>query len=267
MLCRIRSSRGILALRHNHMHYGLGKAEQFLCWFFWLFSPGYLFRLCLLGLTRMTEPVRRWLTLLVGLFFMGNGVALTTNALLGTTPISSLPLVAAEYAGTTLGICTFFINIVMLLIQKPLLGKAFTRRHFLQIPSVFVFALFIDLGMWLTSSLIPESWIARMGMCLSGCFAMAVGIMLEVLSNTTVLPGEGLVIAIAWRSRINFGNIKVLFDVTLVLLAVLSGVVLMGHVTGVREGTLVTAVLTGIFVRLLSKVCGPYVQRWLEGSK
>ena len=59
----------------------------------------------------------------LGLFFMGNGIAMVTNAQLGTTPISSVPYVVGKIFGFSIGTGTFTVNIFMLLAQIPLLGK------------------------------------------------------------------------------------------------------------------------------------------------
>lgn len=72
------------------------------------------------------------------------------------------------------------------------------------------------------------------------------------MSNATVIPGEGLVIVIAARSRKNFGNIKVLFDCSLVLASCLLGLAVLGSIVGLREGTVLSAVLVGMFARLTS---------------
>ena len=143
------------------------------------------------------ERVKRWVVFFLSLFFMGNGIALVTNAQLGTTPISSVPYVIARIFGISMGTGTFCINVLMLLAQIPLLGKTFRARQFLQLPCVFVFSLFIDLGLWLSHAFIPEAWLMRMAMTLTGCVIMAFGIMLEIASSTTVIPGEGFVLALA----------------------------------------------------------------------
>lgn len=50
---------------------------------------------------------------------------------------------------------------------------------------------------------------------------LGLGVSLEIISNATVLPGEGMVVAIVFRTHKNFGNIKVLVDSSMVLAAVL----------------------------------------------
>ena len=215
----------------------------------------------------MYEPLRRWGIFFLGLSFMGLGVAMTTNAQLGTTPITSLPLVCAYVWHLSLGACTFGVNVLFFLAQIPLLGKKVcTRNHWLQLPSLIVFASFIDIGMWATQPFIPETWLLRALMCLLGCLLLAFGVMLEIYSGTTVIPGEGLVVALAWRYKKNVGNIKVLLDSSLVLAAALMGWLMTDSLIGIREGTLASALLTGIFVRFFAKLCGARLNCWLTGT-
>ncbi|MCQ2444803.1 MAG: DUF6198 family protein [Mailhella sp.] len=210
------------------------------------------------------ERIKRWLLFFISLFFLGNGIAIVTNAQLGTTPISSLPFVVSMILDTTMGKCTFALNALLLLLEIPLFGKAFRAKQFLQLPCVFVFSLFIDLGMWLTQSVIPEAWFMKLAMSLIGTFIMAFGITLEIASNTTVLPGEGFVLALAYRTKLNFGNLKVINDVTLVALAIIVGLLVLGSIEGLREGTILSAFLNGVFIRHLSRHLRPGIERWLK---
>ena len=195
---------------------------------------------------------------------MGNGIAMVTNAQLGTTPISSVPYVVGEIFGFSIGTGTFCVNTLMLLAQIPLLGRTFRPRQFLQLPSVFIFSMFIDLGMWLTHTLIPETWPLRIVMTLIGCTVMAFGITLEITSNTMVIPGEGFVLALAYRLKLPFSNLKVINDVSLVVLAALLGWTCLGRIAGLREGTVITAFLTGFIIRFFSLCFRQLIELWFK---
>ena len=210
------------------------------------------------------ERCKRWIVFFFSLFFMGNGIAMVTNSQLGTTPISSVPYVVAKIFGVSMGTGTFLINTLMLLAQIPLLGKTFRPRQFLQLPCVLLFSIFIDLGLWITHSVIPETWPFRMGMTLLGCTIMAFGIMLEITSNTMVIPGEGFVLALAYRSKLPFGNLKVINDVSLVIAAAVLGWLCLGKIDGLREGTIVTAFLTGVIIRFFSRCFRMRIEHWFK---
>ena len=104
----------------------------------------------------------------------------------------------------------------------------------------------------LTGALVTDVYVWQIVMCIVGSAVLGAGISLEIMSNATVIPGEGLVIVIAARSHKNFGNIKVLFDCSLVLASCLLGLAVLGSIVGLREGTVLSAVLVGMFARLTS---------------
>ena len=202
---------------------------------------------------RKKYVVRRYAGLSAALFVMSLGIALVTNAHLGTTPISSLPYAITLISGLSLGITTFICNVVFVLLQKPILGSRFKAFTLLQIPVVFVFSLFIDINMWLTRPLICTEYIYQILLGILGNMVLGLGVSLEIASNATVLPGEGLAIAIAWRAKKNFGNIKVLFDMTLVTSAMLLTLIFLHTIAGLREGTLISALMVGSCVKLFSR--------------
>lgn len=70
--------------------------------------------------------------------------------------------------------------------------------------------------------------------------------------------GEAFIKAVSDRTGHNFGNVKIAFDVGCVALAAgLSLLLFRGQIIGVREGTVISALLTGLvveyFVRRLSR--------------
>ena len=200
------------------------------------------------------EIAKRYGGLCVALLICSLGVALTTNAYLGTTPISSLPYALTFMLPLSLGMTTFLTNVVFLAVQKILLGKQFGLVQLMQLPAVLYFGLGIDFWMWVTEPLVTDDYVWQMVMCVGGSAVLGLGISLEIVCNATVLPGEGMVIAIAYKTKKIFGNIKVLFDVSLVISAAVLSLVVLGEVVGLREGTLISAILVGQFVKLTSRL-------------
>ena len=64
-----------------------------------------------------------------------------------------------------------------------------------------------------------------------------------------MLPGEGLVNAIATHRKLDFGKINVIFDWSLVAIAGGLSLYYFGTIEGIREGTLVSAFATGLLVK------------------
>lgn len=191
----------------------------------------------------------RWLLLVWGMLVATAGIVFITRAGLGTTPISTVPFTVGEITGLTFGEATFAVNIVFVLVQWALLRSRFHYSSFFQIPIVSVFSWFIDLHMGWTAWIGDGPYTIRFLWGLLGNLFLALGIYWQVASKTIVQPGEGMVLAFSVVLRKSFGTVKIWNDVTLVVLAVLLGFVCLGHVAGVREGTVVSAFLVGFLIK------------------
>lgn len=88
------------------------------------------------------------------LFVMSLGISLVTRGNLGTTPISSLPLVSSYASSLTFGETTFLINLFFVAGQWVLLRRSINKLLLLaQIPITLAFSYFIDTSMKFTEFL------------------------------------------------------------------------------------------------------------------
>lgn len=123
------------------------------------------------------------------------GIALITRAMLGTTPISTLPLTLSVVFGVTLGTTTFVVNIAFFLSQIALLRARFERRQWLQLPSVLLFSAMIDGWMMFTAAFPIEGAAAAWTASLSANLLIAIGILMQLASNLILQPIDGAVLA------------------------------------------------------------------------
>ena len=199
------------------------------------------------------EKLKRYLIFLVGLFVNSLGVSLITKANLGTSPISSIPYVLSLNFPFTLGNFTIFFSIFLIVLQLIILRKNFKLEHILQIPASIIFGYFIDLTMILFSWVNPEAYIMKIVYLLIGCLILGVGVYMEVLADVVMLPGESFVRAIVLTWKTNFGTTKICFDVSMSVIAAVLSFVFAGRLAGVREGTVIAALLVGFIARLIGK--------------
>ena len=189
----------------------------------------------------------------MGLFVNSLGVSLITKANLGTSPISSIPYVLSLNFPFTLGNFTIFFSIFLIVLQLIILRKNFKLEHILQIPVSIIFGYFIDLTMILFFWVNPEAYIMKIVYLLMGCLILGVGVYMEVLADVVMLPGESFVRAIVLTWKTNFGTTKICFDVSMSVIAVVLSFVFAGRLAGVREGTVIAALLVGFIARLIGK--------------
>ena len=199
------------------------------------------------------EKLKRYLIFLVGLFVNSLGVSLITKANLGTSPISSIPYVLSLNFPFTLGNFTIFFSIFLIVLQLIILRKNFKLEHILQIPVSIIFGYFIDITMILFFWVNPEAYIMKIVYLLIGCLILGVGVYMEVLADVVMLPGESFVRAIVLTWKTNFGTTKICFDVSMSVIAAVLSFIFAGKLAGVREGTVIAALLVGFIARLIAK--------------
>ncbi len=199
------------------------------------------------------EKAKRYLVFLAGLFLSSFGVSLITKADLGTSPISAIPYVLSLRFPFTLGEFTIAFSLLLVLLQLALLRRRFRPEDLLQIPISVAFGCFIDLTMELLWFVDPQHYGLKAIFLLLGCCVLAAGVWLEVAANVAMLPGESFVRAVVAVFRTDFGMTKVCFDVSLTVIAVVLAFALSGWLQGVREGTLVAALLVGFLARVIGR--------------
>lgn len=197
--------------------------------------------------------VSRYLWFVLGVLINSFGVALITQAALGTSPISSIPYVLSLRFPITLGEFTFILNLVYILGQIVLLRRAFQPIQLLQIAVNVIFSAFIDVSMNLLSWLQPDHIAVKLIALILGCAILGVGISIEVAPDVLVVPGEGIVRAMTQVSGKRFGSVKVFFDCTLVAIALILSFLFFHGLNGLGLGTVISALIIGRFVNLYNR--------------
>ena len=198
--------------------------------------------------------VKRLLSFCIGIAIESFGIALITKSNLGTSPISSIAWVSAlKFPQVSFGVTTFIMNTLFVLAQVALLRRDFRASQYLQLFVNLAFSLIIDVSMALLAWYSPTTWWTRGIGLLLGCSILALGICMEVAPGLIMVPGEGIVYAIAHVTKIRFGTVKVCFDVTLVVIATVMSFVFFGRLEGLGVGTIVAAVITGQIVNFLNR--------------
>lgn len=193
-----------------------------------------------------------------GLFFisimiMGLGISLATIADLGTTAISSLPYVLSFVFPLSFGAFTALLNIIYVFIEILLMKKEFPKEQYLQFFVGPILGVSIDLNMHLFSFLQTSSYIQQIILLLLGCALLALSIVLQLEANVVNNSGEGLVRVLSIKTKKEFGNVKLVFDVGLVVMAVTISFLSSGEIYGIREGTIVSALIIGPMTKLFRK--------------
>lgn len=203
---------------------------------------------------RIDHPIKRLVLLCVGLSIMAFGVAFSIKAQLGTSPISSVPYVTSVISGLSVGTTTIIMNFMFVAIQIAILRKKYDWFQLLQLPAAIVFGVMIDVAEYIISPITLSNYFQQWLICAAGIVLVALGVSVEVAAKFVTTAGEGVVLAICQVAPIKFGNMKVVFDVTLVCISVVLSLVFLGKLDGVREGTAAAAVFVGLLTKVFNKL-------------
>ena len=207
-------------------------------------------------MTDKTELIKRYIFLLVGLFVNGLGVSFITKAGLGTSPITSIPYTLSLGFTPTVGMFTLVFNIFLVILQVILLRRNFQLQNLLQLPIIALFSFFIDLTMSLLGFMQPETYAMKLVSLIVGCLILGFGVFMEMAANVAMLPGEATVRAVSDVFSTDFGKTKIAFDSSMTVIAAIMSFIMFKHLDGVREGTIVAAILVGFVARLFKKYIG-----------
>lgn len=212
--------------------------------------------------------VRRIVIYLIGLFILSLGVGISIASRLGVSPVNALPYVISKITGFQLGMCTTGIFILYLIIQIFILRREFKPVSFVQIGVSFLFGVFVNVSTSLMSFLdFTDNYAFRLLLCGIGIVVVGIGVFLYVNASLVPLPTEGLMLAIAKKTGLTFGTMKIIFDITSVGVAVLLSFLFLHRLEGVREGTVLAAVLVGFVVKLMGKLFLEKLSGYLQVNK
>lgn len=201
-----------------------------------------------------TETVKRFLFMLVGLIVTALGLALCVRADLGISPITTLAFALNKaFPILSLGTYVFFQHIVFFILTAALLRKDFKPFQLLQLPCSFLFGYFVDFWEILLRSLTLNGYIARAALLLIGCAVVALGFSMSYTSRVALEANTAFLNAFSLRSGKPYSTLKTLTDVLIVIMAALVGLIFLRSIVGIREGTVIAALIVGPIAGFFNK--------------
>ena len=196
---------------------------------------------------------------MLSLFIISLGAAISIKANLGTSPLICIPYVSSLITKLSVGTTTFIFGFVLVGLQLVILRGDFEKRQYLQIVMGTIFSAFIDFSLMLVDFINPVDYVSQMLVLLVSCVVIAIGVLLEIKTEVIYLPPDGIIVALSKALNKEFGKIKPYCDVTFVVITVILSFVFLGYLAGVREGTVISAIIIGPIVRVLKKYFDPYL--------
>lgn len=214
------------------------------------------------------QRVKRYIVMFAGIYCISLGVALLTKSSLGTSAISvipytlSIPLTQLSY-GTWVALFNAALVVAQIFMAR--------ERNWFDLIQQFVLCLFfgsfVDVAMLTLSAWTPQAYALRFATLLAGVCVLAFGAYLTLISHVGVMAGDGFSRALAGVLHREFGTARVISDSTMAATAALLNFALFGQLVSVREGTVVSAVCTGLVVGFYSKHLKAFEYALLPGNR
>lgn len=195
---------------------------------------------------------RRLLAFALGNIILAVGICLNAKGNLGTSAIMLIPYGLTDMTGLSIGVTSFIIYIVMVLIQLVILRRSFPVSQWLQILSSFISSFLLQIVDGMIQ--IPDSLFGKIFYLLAGIALTAVGASMMIASALVPTAPDGLANAIGQVLKKDFGVGKNVLDTICVLSALLLGLLTNQGLLGIGIGTLVAVVLTGQIISLVHPV-------------
>ena len=203
--------------------------------------------------------LNRILQYTLGLFSLAVGVTLSIKSELGVSPVNSLPYVISKVVNIDLGLVTTLVFTSYVLAQIVLLRKEFKIYNLSQILVASAFGYFVTLTniifQWIPT---PEVFTGKILLLALSILIVAFGLFQYLKAELISQPPEGLVLGISKISGQPVSKVKVFFDCIIVLLAALISYFSFGEILGVGIGTVVSAVMIGKTLHVLTDLYGQY---------
>ena len=202
------------------------------------------------------KTIRQYGLFLIGLFIASMGVAFSTKAGLGTSPVASLSYsVSLVSSLLSFGGWLNVLSVIQITVQVILLRKKCKPLEIvIQTILAFVYGYLTNLSYWLIRDIPVNSYPEQLLYMAVGCIVLAFGIWLQLKGGVAMLPGEAMNRAISEVTGKRYENIKILFDIIYIALSAVICLVFLGELKGVREGSIIAAVSVGLIIKLYNLI-------------
>ncbi|MBD5288700.1 hypothetical protein HDR70_00850 [bacterium] len=125
--------------------------------------------------------------------------------------------------GLTIGGYTNIMNVILVVAQILVLRRRCEPIQLFQLLVGFVFRMFLDINMWITSFFTYDAILSQIMVQFIGVTVLGCAVTCEIRCGSVKMSGEGTQVAIAHVTGKPFPIIKIMVDTLLVILAVISG--------------------------------------------
>lgn len=205
---------------------------------------------------------------MIGLFICSFGVACTTKAGLSTSPVAAIPYTLSliftnlSFGNWLIIFCMFQIIFQIIMLRK----KTVVSEIVIQVILAFAYGYLTDFSLLILEDLELNHYILKLLFLLIGCVILAFGVYLELLGDVGMLSGDAFIKVIAIITNKEYGNVKIITDISMSIISAGLAVAILHRLVGVREGTIIAALIVGIIIKYFKKILRPMAKKILPNT-
>ena len=196
----------------------------------------------------------RWLFYLLGMVLLAVGITLNSLTGLGASAIVSVPFTISQGAHLNFGDLTLLVYVLFVIAEFFVMGKARSWTFLLQIPLSIVFTrimnLFKAVVPYHSGNLPVDILMLLVAIVLTG-----VGAAMTVDMSLVPNPGDGIVSSVSYRSGLELGLCKNIFDLCCLAFSLSIGFAFGNPLTGVGLGTVLSMIGVGRVIAAFNWLC------------
>lgn len=225
--------------------------------------------LLVMGLDGVTidwaRTVLRMAMYLAGVVILALGMVVQTESGLGVASLTCFAQVIADILGTSLGSMITATYCTYIVAQALILRRQFQPRILLEVFFSAVIGIFTDFFM-AVMPIHPEGLPAQVATMVFSLVLISFGVSLVV--NMGVVPNapDGLVQVISEKLRRRFGDVKVVFDTSHVVVALVLSWTVLHTIDAFGVTTVIAALFLGKFINVMNSLFAAKFQQAAFGS-
>lgn len=225
--------------------------------------------LLVMGLDGVTidwaRTVLRMAMYLAGVVILALGMVVQTESGLGVASLTCFAQVIADILGTSLGSMITATYCTYIVAQALILRRQFQPRILLEVFFSAVIGIFTDFFM-AVMPIHPEGLPAQVATMVFSLVLISFGVSLVV--NMGVVPNapDGLVQVISEKLRRRFGDVKVVFDTSHVVVALMLSWTMLHTIDAFGVTTVIAALFLGKFINVMNGLFAAKFQQTAFGS-
>lgn len=214
--------------------------------------------------TKKSNLIARIILYVLGLLVLAFGVSFSINSDLGVSAVSTPPFIFSLIFDTGVGIWAIKLMLLFIIIQIIILRKQFKLIDLTQIIFSTIFGYFIDFAMFIIGDFRFYTYFGRLFMLIFSIILLTFGITMFIEAKLVNLPPEGFCVVVSQKYGFKFYKVKMLMDISLVFFGIISSLIFLDRLYGVREGTVISAIFVGRLIPYAKHILNPLLSKIIK---